>query len=204
MSVFDEKAPQIMRLLMKDFGLSDESAAAIVGNAGYECGGFQKLQEIRPTVPGSRGGWGWMQWTGSRRLQFEAYCRRNALDPASDRANYGWLFVELRTTSEKKAIPAVQAAIGLEAKVVAFERSFLRAGVKNYDKRLDWAERALKAYRRQRTAKVITTVGGAACTAGAAAAAQAGVDPVQIAAGLAMLGLMGAAAFFVWRKRHAR
>jgi hypothetical protein len=48
-------------------------------------------------VPGSRGGFGWAQWTGARRQEFEAWCRDNGLDPASDAANYGYLVHELKT-----------------------------------------------------------------------------------------------------------
>src|SRR5690606_15608355 len=103
---FRAKAPGVMQLLMSDFGLNDQSAAAIVGNLGHESNGFATLQEIKPVVKGSRGGWGWAQWTGPRRKEFEAYCKRNSLDPASDKANYGFLFVEL-TSTEAKALPAV-------------------------------------------------------------------------------------------------
>lgn len=144
-TLFRAKAPGIMRQLMADFELSVEDAAAIAGNLGHESAGFRFLQELKPMIPGSAGGYGWAQWTGPRRRQFEAYCKRNKLDPASDKANYGWLFVEL-TTTEKKAIPAVKYARGLEAKVKAFELAFERAGIKHYDKRLAWAGIALDAF----------------------------------------------------------
>lgn len=146
MTVFTDKAVKYIPILMKDFSLSDEDAAAIFGNAGAETEGFKYFQEISPTVPGSAGGFGWFQWTGPRRRAFEAYCARNKLDPRSDDANYKFLFVEL-SGSEKRAIPAVKAAVGLRAKVEAFERSFERAGVKAYDKRYSYAKIALDAYR---------------------------------------------------------
>lgn len=145
MTLFETKAPWIMNLLRADFNLSIEEAAAVLGNLGHESGGFVYYQEIKPTVAGSRGGAGWPQWTGPRRVAFEAYCKRNGLDPKSDRANYGYLFVEL-TTTEKAAIPAVKAASGLEAKVRAFEAKFERAGVKHYDSRYAYAKRALAAH----------------------------------------------------------
>ncbi len=145
MSIFKTKAPAIMRLLMKDFTLTPEQAAAIVGNLGHESGGFRFLQEKKPLVPGSRGGYGWAQWTGPRRKQYEAYCARNNLDPAGDKANYGFLFVEL-TTTEAKAIPAVKKATGLTAQVKGFELAFERAGIKHYDSRINYATQALAAY----------------------------------------------------------
>lgn len=145
MTVFTKKAPGLMELLMRDFPIDLEESGAIVGNLGHESGGFKSMQEKNPTVKGSRGGWGWAQWTGPRRRAFEAYCSRNGLDPSGDKANYGWLWVELHG-SEKHAIPAVKKAKGLRNKVIAFERAFERAGVKHYDSRERWAEMALQAY----------------------------------------------------------
>ncbi len=145
-TLFRAKAPGIMNLLMADFALDLESAAAILGNLGHESGGFRSLQELAPTVAGSAGGYGWAQWTGPRRREFEAYCSRNGFDPASDTANYKFLWVEL-SGSERAAIPAVKNAIGLQAKVQAFEAAFERAGIKHYESRMEWANRALDAYR---------------------------------------------------------
>ena len=146
MTLFTEKAPGIMVLLMNDFDLDVNSAAAIVGNLGHESGGFQFLQEKKPMIPGSRGGWGWAMWTGPRRRQFESYVRRNNLDPASDFANYGWLFVEL-TTTEKKAIPAVKRAGTISEKVRRFEVAFERAGIKHYNSRNKYANQARVAFK---------------------------------------------------------
>lgn len=147
---FRAKAPAIMAKLMADFPISVEDAAAIVGNAGHESAGFTALQEIKPVIPGSRGGWGWMQWTGPRRRAFEAYCTRTGKDPASDEANYAWLYLELKGIegTEASAIARTKAAVGLDAKVVAFERAYLRAGVKHYDSRQQWARIAMDAWQR--------------------------------------------------------
>ncbi len=144
---FRSKSSAIVAKLRGDFPLRHEDCFAIVGNAGHECNGFTTLQETSPTVKGSRGGWGWMQWTGPRRRAFEAYCTRNRLDPGSDEANYAWLFLELKG-AEARAIPATLAAVGLEGKVAAFERSFLRAGVKHYRSRDQWAKIALQEWTR--------------------------------------------------------
>lgn len=153
---FRARAPGVMDMLMSDFGLNEVSAAAILGNLGHESNGFATLQEKQPMIQGSRGGWGWAQWTASRRRAFEAYCLRNDLNTSSDKANYGFLFIELETT-ERKAIPAVKAAVGLEAKVEAFEKTFLRAGVKHYPSRILWAKRALDAWEGSRKAAPATT-----------------------------------------------
>lgn len=145
---FRATAPQYMHLLMTDFpALSVEDSAAVFGNFGWESKGLTDDQEDRPVVKGSRGGLNWAQWTGPRRRAMEAYCKRNKLDPTSDVAAYKWLWNELKTT-EKKAIAAVTKAVGLEAKVKAFELAFLRAGAttKHYDGRNRWAVIALDAY----------------------------------------------------------
>ncbi len=131
-------------LLMKDFNLDAEGAAAILGNLGTESGGFKYSQELKP-IGNGRGGLGWAQWTGPRRVSFEAYCKRNSFDVTSDRANYGYLFVEL-TGDYKSSIVAVKKASGLYNKMVAFEKAFERAGVKNYASRFDYAQKALDAY----------------------------------------------------------
>jgi hypothetical protein len=142
---FRRKAPGIMALFMADLGLTMIDAAAILGNVGHECTGFTKLQEMKPTVPGSRGGFGWPQWTGPRRRAYEAYCARNRLDPHGDVANYRYMLVELRG-SEKAAVRALKAAEGLKAKVKAFEMAYERAGAKHYASRNGWAQAAVDAY----------------------------------------------------------
>lgn len=149
-SVFEQKAPGIMRRLMDDFrALRVEDAAAIVGNLAHECAGFETLQEISPTVKGSKGGYGWPQWTGPRRRAYEAYCKRAGQNPASDAANYAYLWIELSGIegSEGKAIGKTVSAATLQAKVIAFETAFLRAGIKHYTSRKKWAERAMDAWR---------------------------------------------------------
>jgi hypothetical protein len=143
--LFRSKAPWIMTLLMRDFKLQLDDAAAILGNLGHESGGFASLQEKQPTVPSSRGGFGWAQWTGPRRRDFEAYCKRANLNPAGDQANYGFLFSELKGPY-RAALGKLQAAKGLANKVKAFELVYEAAGVKHYDSRNQWAAIALDAW----------------------------------------------------------
>lgn len=143
---FKEKSSFIMRWLMNDFNLTAEDAAAILGNIGHESAGFTKLQEIKPTVEGSRGGYGWPQWTGPRRRAYESYCARNNFDPASDKANYGYMFVELKG-AHANAITKLKAAKTLYDKVVAFELQYEGAGVKHYPSRLEYANTALSNFK---------------------------------------------------------
>lgn len=131
-------------LLMADFKLDLLSSVAIVGNAGHESGGFKQLQELKPLVPGSKGGYGIMQWTGPRRRAYEAYCKRNKLNPADMMSNYKFLFVELKGP-EGKVLPKLRAAKTLDEKVEVFCTTFLRPGIVHMPSRKKWAQRALAA-----------------------------------------------------------
>ncbi len=91
-----------------------------------------------------------MQWTGPRRRAFEAWCAKHGKIPASDDANYAWLFLELKGIegTEGRAIAKTLAATDLDAKVIAFEKAFLRAGVKHYPSRQQWAKVAIDEWRK--------------------------------------------------------
>ena len=153
---FKEWAPWIMEKLILDFSLSVDDAAAIVGNAGHESGGFKQLQELKPLVPGSKGGYGIMQWTGPRRREYESYCKRNRFDPSDMMTNYKFLFVELKGP-EGKVLPKLKAAKSLDEKVEIFMKVFLRPGIPHLDQRKIWARRALSAYEKRSDVKIVDT-----------------------------------------------
>ncbi len=117
---------RLMKDLMRDFKLTKEQAAGVVGNLDYETGGFKFMQEIKPIVPGSKGGYGFAQWTGPRRVAFEAYATANKLDPSSYEANYGFLKHELANTSEGDVIGALRGAKTSDAAAILFSNEFLR------------------------------------------------------------------------------
>ena len=144
-SSFGQKAPGVMRRLMEDYGFTKEQAAGIVGNLGHESSGFPEMQEKNPVVPGSRGGYGWAQWSGPRRRAFEAWAAEKGLDPSSDEANYGFLKRELDTT-HKSVVGAVKGAQTSAEAMQVFEDGYEKSGVKNYGSRQRWTDRALKAF----------------------------------------------------------
>jgi len=150
--IFAEKAPGVMRRLMADFDLTDIQAAGILGNLAHESG-LRAVQEVHP-IGGGRGGFGWAQWTGPRRVAFEDYCQRTHQDPKSDTANYAYLWRELSGHQEgfdyRKSITELKKTTTLSDAVTAFERSFEKANpkYKHYAERDKWAERALVAYRK--------------------------------------------------------
>jgi hypothetical protein len=146
-TLFRQEAPKLMRRYLEDFpelGVLD--VAAIVGNFGGETGGFKFLQEKRPVVRGSRGGWGLAQWTGPRRRAFEAFCKKHGYELSSFNAMYLFSVEEMRGP-EKRAIPALRRAKTLEDKTIAFERAYERAGVKHYPTRIRYAKLAVAAYK---------------------------------------------------------
>lgn len=150
MDFFSKWAVEFIRLLQKDFDLDLLSAVAIVGNAGHESGGFKQLQELKPLVKGSKGGWGIMQWTGPRRREAEAYWSRNGLNPSDMMANYKFLYVEL-IGPEGKVLPKLRSAKTLDEKVEIFSKTFLRPGIPHLDSRKVWAKRALSAWNKSGT-----------------------------------------------------
>lgn len=145
---FKEWSVKFSRMLIADFKLDPLDCHAIMGNAGCESAGFKSLQEIKPIVKGSAGGYGIMQWTGPRRRLYEAYCARNNLNPADMMSNYKFLFVELQGSEGKngKVLARVQAASTLEAKTEVFMKEFLRPGIPHLDSRIKWAKIAQAAW----------------------------------------------------------
>lgn len=136
----------IIPRLMSEFAIADWRAAAAVGNLAYECGGFEHYQEIKPVVEGSRGGYGWAQWTGPRRRTYEQWCSDHKLPPSSDDANLGYLLLELHQ-EYSRAITALRRAKTFQAAVMAFEEAYEAAGVKNYSGRQKWADKAIALWR---------------------------------------------------------
>lgn len=93
--------------LAKDLGISVEAASGVAGNLASETGGFKHLQELKPVVPGSRGGAGWAMWTGPRRRDFEKFTGGDTTSPEANyrylvhdlQANYPQVLAKLRSTN---------------------------------------------------------------------------------------------------------
>lgn len=145
---FDNLAPKVMAQLIADFDLSPEQAAGIVGNLGAESN-LAAIQEARPIS--GRGGFGWAQWTGPRRVSYERWCQANGLSITSSEANYGYLKAELcggvPGNDYRDTIRKLKQTSTLREAVESFERTYERAGIKRMDARIRFAERALRLYR---------------------------------------------------------
>lgn len=140
---------RLMSDLQRDFGLTTAQAAGVVGNLDHETGGFKSMQEINPVVKGSRGGYGYAQWTGPRRRQFEAWSAKNGLDVRSYEANYGFLKHELNGAEGRSVLPRLRRTNNAADAAIVFSGSsqrgnakpgFLRPGIPHFSSRIKRAQ----------------------------------------------------------------
>ena len=148
--LFRQKAPVVMRRLIQDVSVSEVQAAAMLGNIGWECGGFKALQEVKP-VMGGIGGLGWCQWTAARRTSFVNWLRDNGWGENyhDDEANYGYLLYELHGP-QRSSLNAVKGTSMVESATKTFMEIFERPNAKYaaLDNRIGLARIALQEYRR--------------------------------------------------------
>ncbi len=127
-------AVEVRDRLMQDYGLTKEQASGIVGNLYHESDGMKP--DVNEYSGG--GGFGWAQWTGSRRAEMENWCKSNGYDPSSTEGNYQFLKHEMDTV-ETGTIPAVKNAGSASEAALAFEGTFERATSPVMDERIKWA-----------------------------------------------------------------
>lgn len=144
---FEARGGWLVKALAADFGLTLSQAAGIVGNLGFESGGFKELQEISPR-DGGEGGLGWAQWTGPRRRDFVAWCSKWKLSPTSDEGNYRYLVYDLQGVYASSII-ALKKTPTVDAAVFSFGQTYERpygtipGHLPGYAERLAWAKRAV-------------------------------------------------------------
>ena len=173
MTVFTDKCKRYVPRLMIDLNISRIQACGIMGNIGAETGGFKHLQEINPAVKGSRGGYGWMQWTGPRRKTYEAWCKNKGLIPAADESNYLFLVHETKT-DEVHSLMQLRKTTTVEAATETFMAQNLRPGVKHLEARIKYGQQA-EVETRVPVAETATT----ATIGGGAVIAMTQTDPVN-------------------------
>jgi hypothetical protein len=203
MSVFSQKAAPVIAQLIRDipqWGRMD--AAACLGNLGAESG-LEAIQEAHPVS--GRGGFGWAQWTGPRRVAFENWCNSHAYSQTSDIANYSFLLQELRTTYAA-VVRDVAAAPDLLTKTAAFEHYYEGAGIVRMQARDSFAAVALQSYNAslgvnaQEATKLPGTIvvlpkrTPSPAGAGAAATAAVGVGVVAVSQGTSWVWVVAAVA----------
>ena len=117
-------------------GMPEHIARGVVANMMVESRLEPGINEIAPVVPGSRGGYGLNQWTGPRRVQYEAFAtqRGKPLDDLNTQLDFTmW---ELQN-SEQAAGNALYGAPDAETAARLYSERFLRPGIPNMDARLN-------------------------------------------------------------------
>lgn len=172
MTVFTDKVKKYLPRMCNDLAITREQACGIFGNLGTETGGFTALQEKAPIIKGSRGGYGWMQWTGPRRKKYEAWCKTNNKNPALDETNYEYLILETKT-DELHSLVQLRKTKTVEAATETFMKQNLRPGIPHLDNRMRYAKIA------DETSKLSAAeVGTATAVGGGAIVIAANTDPM--------------------------
>lgn len=143
---YKDTSIKLVNDLMRDFNLTRIQASAFVGNLATETDGFKSLQEYKPVVKGSKGGYGFAQWTDERRKAYEKWTDENGLDPSSYEANYGYLKEELTNTQKgtienigKNTIKRLKEIDNIEDATELVQDYYLRPGIKHTSKRKNYA-----------------------------------------------------------------
>lgn len=106
-------------------GLPEHVADAFVLNFQDESGLNPGINEISPTVAGSRGGFGLAQWTGPRRVALEQAAMRRGVDPSDTDLQLDFLVDELGG-SESRAGRSILGAPDTGSAAAAIVNDFLR------------------------------------------------------------------------------
>lgn len=115
-------------------GMPRHVAEAFAWNARDESRMDPGINEIAPLVPGSRGGYGLMQWTGPRRKALEAFAAERGVDVADPNLQMDFLMYELQGP-EAGAASAIFSAQDAPTAAAAIVNKFLRPAEANRAKR---------------------------------------------------------------------
>lgn len=121
-------------------GFTPAQAYGIAANFHAESGFDAGINEIKPVVPGSRGGFGLYQLTGPRRRQYESWASENGRELADPDAQLDFMMLELGST-EARAGSLLREAQTAEEAARVFSKAFLRPGHDNTDYRVSVARR---------------------------------------------------------------
>ena len=111
--------------LVSTLGVSPVDAGAILSNFHAESGLNAGINEIRPVIPGSRGGYGLAQWTGPRRVALEDFAQQNKLDVSQPATQLAFMKQELQQPEYAGVLKAMQAAQTPEEKAAIFFHGYL-------------------------------------------------------------------------------
>lgn len=158
----------IIRQGLVDRGLPEHVADAFVLNFKDESGLNPGINEQNPIVPGSRGGFGLAQWTGSRRRALEAFAAQRAAPVSDPNVQMDFLMTELQGP-ERRAAQSILSAPDTGRAAAAVVNDFLRPA---------------EEHRARREANYLSGAGGASAapsTPGMAPVSMPAPPPVNVA-----------------------
>lgn len=146
-ATFISKANSVGRFLMKDLGITDIQAAAILGNFSVESGLVPNIRyggSKGPAIEGKNQPYGWAQWLGPRKTAFHSFVLANfgsnqALGgtgydiyqhEATDEMNYRYLLQELNS-SHKYAVNALKKTNDIQNATTVWLQKFEGVTEKN-------------------------------------------------------------------------
>lgn len=127
---------QIMDSLIKDYGLTKEGAAGVVGNM---------KQENEMSTATNSGGVGLCQWTGSRAQDERRFAHEHGLSPNSVKAQVGFMMHEL-STQYPGLLHQLQTTHDAKGAALAFSKQYERPGKPQNGNRMAYAQEALQDY----------------------------------------------------------
>lgn len=116
-------------------GVPEHIARAFAINAMDESGMKPDINEIAPLVPGSRGGYGAMQWTGPRRRGLEAFAAERGLPVSDQGLQLDYLMYELNGP-EAAAWSKIRGAKDTGGAAAAIVTDFLRPAPQHRESRV--------------------------------------------------------------------
>jgi hypothetical protein len=126
---------QTVRSGLIERGLPEHVADAFVVNFQDESGLNPGINEAKPLVPGSRGGFGLYQLTGPRRVAYEQFAQQRGVSPDDTNAQLDFLMLEGQG-SEKAAFDKILAAPDKATAAQTIVKDFLRPAPEHRDSRM--------------------------------------------------------------------
>lgn len=116
-------------------GFAPHVADAFILNFQDESGLNPGINEISPTVPGSRGGFGLYQLTGPRRVAYEQFAQQRGVQPADVDAQLDFMMQELQGP-ESRAAQNILSAPDTGSAAAAIVTDFLRPAEEHRNRRV--------------------------------------------------------------------
>ncbi|MDK1386815.1 phage tail tip lysozyme [Sinorhizobium sp. 8-89] len=144
----DNIAARLKRDFQQKLKMSEEQAAAIVGNSDHESGGFGRtFGNLWQNGRVGENAFGYAQWDGQRKKDFFEWANERGLDPHSYEANYGFLEHEFKkgdefdNGEERRALTDFYATQNVDEATELLARGYLRPN----DRKLQLRKRQMAA-----------------------------------------------------------